>query len=124
MTSNVSEWNYSSIMPEFITDDDRRIFQSKYIKYCTKRENYVREHDLKLYYYYEYGCNNTLSRDHCPINVYFKDGIFYCVTINYDEEPSFYIFSDEKMLERFVCKEQFDKYFVDASKIVSNNINF
>jgi hypothetical protein len=119
----MSNWNNSSVIPDTITDDEKRIFQSKYIKYCTERENYVRKNDLKLYYYCEYGCDN-ISANNYPINVYFKDGIFYCVTENYDEEPSFYIYSNDHILERFLCKEQFDKYFVDTSNIVSNNTKY
>lgn len=115
----MSNWTNSSIMPDPTTDNEKVIFQSKYIKYCTERENHVRKHNLKLYYYCEYGCDN-ISTDNYPIPVYFGDGVFYCVTQNYDEEPSFYIFSNENILERFVCKEQFYKYFVDTSNIVSN----
>jgi hypothetical protein len=116
-------WTNSSIIPDAIDDEDKRIFQLKYIKYCTERENYVREHNLKFYTYYEYGTNN-LSVDNLPIDVYFNGEKFYCVTTNYDTNPVFNVFQNEHILERFTNKDQFNNYFINNSEVISNITKF
>ena len=116
-----SNWTNSSILPDTIPQDEN--FQLKFVEYCTKRDTYAREHNLKLYGYYNYGVDN-LTITNFPINVYYSNGNFYCVTDDFNKEPIFYTFENEYILERFMDIEQFPKYFVDYSNIVSNNTKY